>query len=99
MFDGKIFFGVTGTPSRKMAFVKSAFADAEPVPFTFANRTTKSFTLWLLLALSGEICSTISSLFTVTVPAVTERIFFEQLIVTSSQFVADVPYPFAIQER
>jgi hypothetical protein len=45
MFEGKIFFGVTGTPMRKIALVKSAFAEAEPVPFTFANLTTKSFIL------------------------------------------------------
>jgi hypothetical protein len=43
MFDGKIFFAVTGTPIRNTALVNSAFADAEPVPFTFAKRTTKSF--------------------------------------------------------
>ncbi len=42
MFDGKMFFGVTGTPILKIAFVNSAFADAEPVPFTFANLITKS---------------------------------------------------------
>ena len=47
MFDGKIFFGVTGTPIRKTAFVNRAFADAEPVPFTFAKRTTKSLILLL----------------------------------------------------
>ena len=29
MLDGKIFFGVTGTPRRNIALVKSAFADAE----------------------------------------------------------------------
>jgi hypothetical protein len=44
MLDGKIFFGVTGTPILKIALVKSAFAEAEPVPFTFAKRTTKSLT-------------------------------------------------------
>src|SRR4051812_33392097 len=42
MLDGKIFFGVTGTPMRKTAFVNKAFADAEPVPLTFAKRITKS---------------------------------------------------------
>jgi hypothetical protein len=45
MFDGKIFFGVTGTPRRNIAFVNRAFADAEPVPLTFAKRTTKSLIL------------------------------------------------------
>src|SRR5215204_5037589 len=43
MFDGKMFFGVTGMPILKIAFVKSAFALAEPVPLTLANLTTKSF--------------------------------------------------------
>src|SRR5205823_2545048 len=47
MFDGKMFFGVTGTPIRNTALVNSAFADAEPVPFTFAKRTTKSLILLL----------------------------------------------------
>jgi hypothetical protein len=45
MFEGKMFFGVTGTPIRKIAFVKSALALADPVPLTLANLTTKSFTL------------------------------------------------------
>ena len=45
MLDGKIFFGVTGTPRRNIALVKSALADAEPVPLTFAKRTTKSLIL------------------------------------------------------
>jgi hypothetical protein len=45
MFEGKIFFGVTGIPILNIALVKSAFADADPVPFTFAKRTTKSLTL------------------------------------------------------
>jgi hypothetical protein len=40
-----MFFGVTGTPIRKIAFVKNALADAEPVPLTFANLTTKSLIL------------------------------------------------------
>jgi hypothetical protein len=48
MFEGKMFFGVTGTPIRYTAFVNKAFADAEPVPFTFAKRTTKSFTAILI---------------------------------------------------
>ena len=43
MLDGKMFFGVTGTPIRKIALVNKALADAEPVPLTFANLTTKSF--------------------------------------------------------
>ena len=47
MLDGKMFFGVTGTPRRNIAFVNRAFADADPVPFTFAKRTTKSLILTL----------------------------------------------------
>src|SRR3954471_7641332 len=42
MFDGKMLRGLTGTPMRRMALAKSAFADAEPEPLTFANLTTKS---------------------------------------------------------
>jgi hypothetical protein len=49
MFDGNMFFGVTGTPMRKTALVNKALADAEPVPLTFANRTTKSFILILVI--------------------------------------------------
>ena len=49
MFEGKIFFGVTGTPIRKTAFVKSAFALAEPVPLTLAKRITKSLVLFSLI--------------------------------------------------
>src|SRR5688572_14734064 len=48
MFDGKMFLGVTGIPILKIAFVNKKLALAEPVPLTFANRITKSFTLlWL----------------------------------------------------
>jgi hypothetical protein len=52
MLEGKIFFAVTGIPIRKTALVNSAFADADPVPFTLANLTTKSFVLsdlWSLI--------------------------------------------------
>src|SRR3989344_8769766 len=45
MFEGKIFLDVTGIPILKIAFVKRKFALADPVPFTFANLTTKSFIL------------------------------------------------------
>ena len=45
MFEGKIFFGVTKTPILKIAFANNKFAEAEPVPLTFAKRTTKSFIL------------------------------------------------------
>src|SRR5258706_14434669 len=44
MFDGKMLRGLTGTPMRRIAFAKSALADAEPDPLTFANLTTKSLT-------------------------------------------------------
>ena len=44
MFDGKMSRGLTGTPMRRIAFAKSALADAEPDPLTFANLTTKSLT-------------------------------------------------------
>jgi hypothetical protein len=44
MLDGNMFFGVTGTPILNTALVNKAFADAEPVPFTLANLTTKSLT-------------------------------------------------------
>jgi hypothetical protein len=44
MLDGKMLRGLTGTPMRRIAFAKSAFADAEPEPLTFANLTTKSLT-------------------------------------------------------
>ena len=43
ILEGKIFFGVTGTPILKMALQKSKLALADPVPFTLANLTTKSF--------------------------------------------------------
>src|SRR6187549_3202826 len=44
MLDGKIFLADTGTHILKMALANIVFALAEPVPFTLANRTTKSFT-------------------------------------------------------
>ena len=55
MLDGKIFFGVTGIPIRKIALVKKALADAEPVPLTFAKRITKSFIDISLLAIQPKI--------------------------------------------
>ena len=57
MFDGKIFFGVTGTPIRNTALVNSAFADAEPVPFTFANLITKSFIFMPLSYYHCNVCT------------------------------------------
>ena len=44
LFDGKMFFGVTGMSIRNTALVNKALADAEPVPLTLANLTTKSLT-------------------------------------------------------
>src|SRR5262245_20741331 len=44
MFDGKMLRGLTGTPTRRIAFANSVFADAEPEPLTLANLTTKSLT-------------------------------------------------------
>lgn len=57
MFDGKIFFGVAGTPIRNTARVKSAFAEAEPVPFTLAKRTTKSLILVEFVTKCRCLCS------------------------------------------
>ena len=42
MFDGKRFFPETGIPMRKIVFMRSPFALAEPVPFTVAILTAKS---------------------------------------------------------
>ena len=47
MFDGKMLRGDTGTPMRMTARANSSLALAEPDPLTLANRTTKSFTLWI----------------------------------------------------
>src|SRR5258706_6889747 len=44
MFEGKMLRAATGTPMRSTARANSAFADAEPEPFTFENLTTKSLT-------------------------------------------------------
>src|SRR5476649_2241978 len=44
MLEGKMLRGLTGTPMRRIAFAKSAFAEADPDQFTLANLTTKSFT-------------------------------------------------------
>jgi hypothetical protein len=40
-----MFRGATGTPIRSTARANNSLALAEPDPLTFANRTTKSFTL------------------------------------------------------
>src|SRR2546430_10704551 len=47
MLDGKILRGATGTPMRITARANNSLALAEPEPLTLANRTTKSFTLWI----------------------------------------------------
>src|SRR5258708_23201141 len=44
MFDGKMFFGLTGTPMRNTVFANMVFALADPEPFTVANLQTKSLT-------------------------------------------------------
>ena len=53
MFDGKKFLPTTGTPIRKIDFMISAFALAEPEPLTFANLRVKSFTRGAALLRSG----------------------------------------------
>ena len=50
MFDGKMLRGETGTPMRMIERANSSLALAEPEPLTLANRTTKSFTLWIGMA-------------------------------------------------
>src|SRR5262245_12347144 len=44
MFDGKMFLPETGMPIRKIACINSPLAEAEPVPFTVAILSAKSFT-------------------------------------------------------
>ncbi len=44
MFDGKMFFPVTGIPMRKIACMRSPLALAEPVPLTVPILNAKSFT-------------------------------------------------------
>src|SRR5665213_1295692 len=44
MFEGKRFFPDTGIPMRKIACINRLFALADPVPFTLASFTEKSFT-------------------------------------------------------
>src|SRR5215469_11687356 len=44
MFDGKTFFGATGTPRRKMALVRTRFEDWLPEPLIVATRMVKSLT-------------------------------------------------------
>src|SRR6201991_4602943 len=48
MLDGKMLRGATGIPIRRTERANSSLALAEPEPLTFANRTTKSFTLLIV---------------------------------------------------
>src|SRR5215471_20151338 len=47
MLDGKILRELAGIPMRRIDLANSALALAEPDPFTLANLTTKSLTLWI----------------------------------------------------
>src|SRR5215467_8936667 len=47
MLDGKMLRELTGMPIRKIDLANSPLALAEPDPFTLANLTTKSLTLWI----------------------------------------------------
>ncbi len=53
ILDGKKFLPTTGTPIRKIDFMISELALADPVPLTLANLTTKSLTPAGALASSG----------------------------------------------
>src|SRR6266446_3322922 len=44
MLEGKRFLPETGIPIRKIACIRSPFAEAEPVPLTLASLKAKSFT-------------------------------------------------------
>src|SRR5215472_18861747 len=45
MFDGKMFFPLTGIPMRKIVCMRSPLALADPVPLTVAMPSAKSLTL------------------------------------------------------
>src|SRR5215469_14127598 len=47
MFDGKMLRELAGMPMRRIDLANSPLALAEPDPFTLANLTTKSLTLWI----------------------------------------------------
>ena len=47
MLEGNMLRGATGMPIRSTERANSSLALAEPDPLTLANRTTKSFTLWI----------------------------------------------------
>ena len=53
MFDGKIFFPVTGMPMRKIACISRLLALAEPVPFTVAILKAKSLMPLMRLTAAG----------------------------------------------
>src|SRR5262245_30203098 len=57
MFDGKMFFGLTGMPMRNTVLANIVFALADPEPFTVANLQTKSLTplMFNTLRVSGDI--------------------------------------------
>src|ERR1700742_2949041 len=56
MFEGKESFPLTGMPLRKIDFISSELALAEPVPFTVAILMTKSL---MRAALDGAITSSL----------------------------------------
>ena len=58
IFDGKIFFGLTGIPIRNTALANKLFALAEPVPLTLANLITNSLIDWILDILFSWILDT-----------------------------------------
>jgi len=47
MFDGKILRELAGILIRRIDLANRELALAEPDPFTLANLTTKSLTLWI----------------------------------------------------
>src|SRR5438093_10431660 len=47
MFDGKMLRELAGIPIRRIDLANRELALAEPDPFTLANLTTKSLTLWI----------------------------------------------------
>src|ERR1700751_2080139 len=47
MLEGKMLRELAGMPMRRIDFANSELALAEPEPFTLANLTTKSLTLWI----------------------------------------------------
>src|ERR1700720_801611 len=60
MFDGKMFRELAGMPIRRIDLANRELALAEPDPFTLANLTTKSLTLWIAV-ISRLDCDAIGS--------------------------------------